>query len=152
MFDISFSVIFKSLLLSIYFFILPISPMLILVALSIGFDTIMGLISAYVNKEPIMSRKMARIIIKLFLYTAVTILVYKFDILLLSDIFNWDSSKFIPTKIVVGMLIFIEGYSIDEKIRKINHNKGIKYYWFLILKTIKKVKSDINEINENPNK
>lgn len=138
----------KGVFITIGLFIMPVEPLILLVGLFIIGDTIMGLTAAFINKEPLLSRKFARLVIKLILYTSAVLLVYGLDILILSDIFGLDSSKFIPTKIAAGSLCVIEGFSIDEKIRKINNDKGIKYYWTKIIKAFKSFKSDINEINE----
>lgn len=138
----------KGAFMTIGLFLLPVKPLILLVGLFIIADTIMGLTAAIINKQPLLSRKLARLVIKMILYTSVVLLVYGLDMLILSDILGLDSSKFITTKIAAGSLCVIEAFSIDEKIRKINNDKGAKYYWNKIIKTFKSVKSDINDINE----
>lgn len=144
----SLSLFIKSVLISIWLFILPTEPLITLVGLFIFGDTIMGLIASYVKKEPIISRKLFRLATKLFLYTAAILLIYGLDVLIISDVFGFESSKFIITKVAVGSLCVIEGFSIDEKIRKMNKNRGVKYYWNKIIKMVKSAKKDINDINE----
>lgn len=144
----SIGLVLKSLFLSIWLFFIPVEPLIVLVGAFIVADTIMGLYTAWRLKEPIVSRKLSRLAIKLLLYTGATLLVYGLDTLIISDIFGLDSSKFIFTKITVGALCSIELFSIDEKIRKFNDEKGFKFYWKRTLALVKGIKKDINDINE----
>lgn len=142
------AIVFKGFVLTVYLFFMPVYPIIGLVGAFIILDTIMGVTASYVKKEPILSRKLMRLAVKLGSYTAITILIYGLDILILSDTFGLDSTTFLPTKIVAGTLCFIESFSIDEKIRKMNNDKGVKYYWTLLVQMIKGAKKDINEMNE----
>lgn len=140
--------ILTSLLLSCCVFFTPISGLLILVGIAIFADTIFGLYSSYRLKSPILSRKLGRIISKMFVYQGVILLFFGIDYLIMNEILmTIISVNFMLTKIVSLMLISIECYSIDEKIRNFNNEQGVSFYFKRLLKLAKSLKKDYNELN-----
>lgn len=124
--------------LTFFLFYAPVKPLLLLVGGFIILDTIAGVWAAYRLGQPILSRKLARLAIKLLLYTAIVLLVYPLNIYV---IHGGD----IVIRLTAGALAFIEAFSIDEKIRKVNDNKGAIYYIKLISKTLKTVKGEFDD-------
>lgn len=139
------------LLFTLWAFFLPVNPLIALVGAFILADTLMGLYTAVRMKRQIKSRKMARFAIKLAIYTGVMFLVYGLDMLILTDVFNLDSSKYLPSKFIAGALCFVEGLSINEHLEELTGGRGVPYYWRKLIDFIKGVKGDINSF-ENPDK
>jgi hypothetical protein len=50
------------------------------------------------------------------------------------------------TKIGAGVLCFVEGFSMDENIRRFNNNKGVIFYVERLFKVVKGVKVKYNEL------
>lgn len=141
-----------SLLLSLVAFFAPISSLLVLVGFAIVSDTMVGLYSSYKTKTPILSRKLARIVSKMFVYQGVVLLFFAMDKLIINELSAMAISvQFITTKIVSLMLVSIECYSIDEKIRNFNKGNGIKFYFTRLLKLTKTLKKEYNEVNDANN-
>ena len=130
------------LLSSIFVFLTPVLPLIILVGFFISADTLLGVYTAKKLKNKVTSRKLSRIIGKLIIYTGTILLVFGLD----TQIFGmFIETDLLITKLGAGVLCFIEGYSIDENIRKINKDRGIVYYvqkMFDLIKTTKKKYND----------
>jgi len=142
------SVIFaKKLILIVCAFLLPIAPVLIAVGMFIIADTIIGIWKSKKLKRDITSRKLSRVIYKMFVYQIVTITFFCLDYAIIHDftvlMFNID---FALTKIVAIILISIEAYSIDESF-KLATGKGLFERAKDLIVKYKDVKSDINELN-----
>lgn len=127
---------------SLFLVLAPTYPLIFLVGMFIVADTFFGLWKSYMLSETILSRKLARLVSKLVIYTGAILLVFGLDYLILSHFIG----DFIITKIATGVLCFIEGFSIDEKIRKVNNDKGIVYYLKKTLSFVKGVKDGYNEV------
>lgn len=139
-----------SLSLSLIVFFAPIVPLLIMVGMFIFADTVFGLIASYKLKTPIVSRKLSRIVSKMFVYQGVVLLFFAMDKLIINELSAMAISvQFITTKIVSLMLVSIECYSIDEKIRNFNKGNGIKFYFTRLLKLTKTLKKEYEDINVN---
>lgn len=137
-----------SLSLSLIVFFAPIVPLLIMVGMFIFADTVFGLIASYKLKTPIVSRKLSRIVSKMFVYQGVVLLFFALDHLIINDMVMLAISvKYILTKVVSLMLVSIECFSIDEKIRGFNNGKGVSFYFKRLLKLAKDLKKEYNEIN-----
>lgn len=132
------------LLSSIFVWLTPTLPLILLVGAFILTDTLFGVYASYKDKGrgSIKSRKLARIISKLIIYTGAILLVFGLDTLILSTFID----GLIITKLAAGVLCFIEGFSIDEKIRKFNDDKGIVYYLTKTFDFIKGFKNGFNDI------
>jgi len=131
------------LLTSLFVFLAPTLPLIILVGLFIIADTCMGVFVAYKSKNQVTSRKLARVISKLVIYTGTILLVFGLDTQILSMFIETD---LLVTKIGAGVLCFIEGFSIDESIRKINNDKGVGYYVKKTFESVKKLKDGFNSV------
>jgi hypothetical protein len=127
---------------SLALFIEPVFPLIILVGIFIIADTIFGVWSSKKLGKPIISRKLFRLVSKFVVYTTSILLVWGLDSLIISEFIT----PFLTTKIVAAVLCFIEGFSIDEKLRSINEGKGVIYYLDKFTKFIKGVKDKFNEI------
>ena len=130
------------LLSSIFVFLTPVLPLIILVGFFISADTILGVYTAKKLKNKVTSRKLSRIIGKLIIYNGTILLVFGLD----TQIFGmFIETDLLITKLGAGVLCFIEGFSIDENIRKINKDKGIVYYVQKMFDLIKTTKSKYND-------
>jgi hypothetical protein len=129
---------------SIFLVLTPTYPLIFLVGMFIMADTFFGVYASYKleGRKSIRSRKMARLISKLVVYTGAILLVFGLDTIILSHFIG----GLVITKLGAGILCFIEGFSIDEKIRKINNDKGIVYYLTMCFKFLKGFKDGFNEI------
>lgn len=129
-------------------FFSPIYGLLIAVGFAIVLDTFTGVFkSVKLNGwRSIRSRRLSHIVSKMLLYQITILLLFVIDNLLLNEfVMVHFTIKFMFTKLVAIMLIFIELVSIKENIEealKVNIWKLLKG----ILSRAKEVKEDINEI------
>ncbi len=136
-------------LTAIYSFIAPIQGILLLVGVAIIFDTIAGIYCSKRLGNPILSRKLFRLAIKTFVYGGAVIIFYSMDVLLLKDIIGYFLSiPLLLTKSVATTFIFIELYSVDEKIRAVNNNKGIWYYFKRLISGAKSIKDKVSKLDK----
>lgn len=124
-------------------YLTPVYPLLIMVSLFISADTLLGIYVAKKLKKEITSRKLARIITKLIIYTSAILLIFLLDVLVLQV---FTSTPFLVTKIGAGVLSFIEIFSMDENIKKINNNRGIIHYITQSFDFVKNLKNKFNSI------
>jgi hypothetical protein len=127
---------------SAFVFLAPTYPLILLVGIFIIVDTLFGVYTSWKLGVPILSRKLARLISKLVVYTTVILLVYLLDY----NIISHFTTLMLPTKLAAGALCFIEGFSIDEKIRKINDNKGTVFYLTKMFNFLKGLKNGYNDV------
>jgi small neutral amino acid transporter SnatA (MarC family) len=127
---------------SLFVFFTPTFPLILLVGLFIAADTFFGVYTSWRLGEPIVSRKLARLVSKLVVYTGAILLVYTLDF----HVISYFTKPLLATKLAAGVLCFIEGFSIDEKIRKINNNKGIVYYLKKLHIFVKSIKDGYNDV------
>jgi uncharacterized YccA/Bax inhibitor family protein len=132
----------SGLLTSLFVFISPVIPLILLVLVFVLFDTIIGMICSYKQGCQLQSRKLSRIVTKITIYVLMLLLVYGLDVMILS---TWIETHMLVTKIGAGILCFIEAFSIDENIRRCNKDKGVGYYFNKIFDLIKKVKTKYND-------
>lgn len=134
----------------ILLFITPIVPLILFVGFTVLVDTIFGLAVAKKNKKEISSNKLARIITKSLAYLLLILISYGLDLLIIGDILShYFPIEMLFTKVMTGLAVFVEGHSIDEKLRKLNNNKGIQYYVKLLFRTIKSVIGSLKEIRDD---
>lgn len=131
------------LLTSVFVFITPVIPLMYLVLAFIMMDTFSGVLSAKHLGKPIKSRTLSRVVSKITIYVFTLLLIFGLDVLVLS---TWIETDMLVTKIGAGVLCFIEGFSIDENIRKCNGNKGVGYYFNKIFDLVKKAKTKYNDV------
>lgn len=128
----------------VYIYVMPVYPLIGLIGIFIFTDTIFGVYKSYKLKESIVSRKLARIVSKLIIYTSVVLLTFGLDVLIIKHLFTY--SPYLVTKFIAGVLCCIEIFSIDEKIRLFNNNKGIKFYLYKVLDFAINIRKKTNEI------
>lgn len=126
-------------------FVSPIIPLIILVGVCIGIDTITGIAKAYKLGEEISSRKLSNIVGKMVLYQASIILFFAIEKFILHDfIIILVNIPYFITKLVAITLVMIELISVNE-----NLNEGFKINLWnqfkLMLKRAKKVKKEIED-------
>jgi hypothetical protein len=129
-------------------FFAPIYGLLIAVGFAILLDTFTGIFKSVKLKgwRSIRSRRLSHIVSKMLLYQITILLLFVIDNLLLNEfVMVHFTIKFMFTKLVAILLIFIELVSIKENIEealKVDIWKLLKG----ILNRAKEVKEDINEI------
>ena len=133
----------SGLLASVFVFITPVIPLIYLVLSFILMDTFVGVLCAKHLGKPIKSRTLSRVISKITIYVFTLLLIFGLDVLVLS---TWIETHMLVTKVGAGILCFIEGFSIDENIRKCNKDKGVGYYFGKVFEVVKKAKEKYNEI------
>jgi hypothetical protein len=146
----------KSLGIILVLFFAPIVPLLLLIGFAIVADTLFGVVASVKNKKPILSSKLARILTKSLIYMSLILLAYGIDIVLVNVILTkYFSINLLFTKFSGILITSVEVYSIDEKIRSFNDNRGIMFYIKMLLSkakqitgSIKDVKSDIDELKK----
>lgn len=131
------------LLTSLFVFLAPTFPLILLVGIFIIVDTCLGVYVAYKLKNQVTSRKLARVITKVIIYITAILLIFGLDTHILSIFIETD---LLVTKVGAGVLCFIEGFSIDESIRKINNDKGVAYYVKKTFESVKKLKNGFNSM------
>lgn len=142
--------ILKSIGLVLVAFFAPIVPLLILIGFAILIDTIFGIIASVKNKKPIVSSKLARILTKSIIYMSLVLLAYGIDYILIGEILlNYFKIHLLFTKLIGIGIVFVEVFSIDEKIRAFNNNKGIWYYFKRILSKGKQITASVKDIKDD---
>lgn len=142
--------ILKSIGLVLVAFFAPIVPLLLLIGFAILIDTIFGIIASVKNKKPIVSSKLARILTKSIIYMSLVLLAYGIDYILIGEILlNYFKIHLLFTKLVGIGIVFVEVFSIDEKIRAFNNNKGIWYYFKRILSKGKQITASVKDIKDD---
>lgn len=129
-------------------FFAPIYGLLIAVGIAIVLDTFTGIFkSIRLNGwRSIRSRRLSHIVSKILLYQTTILLLFVIDEFVLNEFIQINFTiKFMFTKLVAILLIFVELVSIKENIEE-----ALKVDIWKILKTIlnraKEVKEDINQI------
>lgn len=138
---------FKNLLISIFIFLTPVVPLLVLVGFSILADTIFGVYAARRNGKEVTSRKLARVITKSILYSVSLLLFYGLDVLLINKfVLTYFPFEILLTKLTAFSLVLLELFSIDETIKSFNNNKG--FWWFIsqVIIKLKYVKKNILDL------
>lgn len=129
-------------------FLAPIQGLLIAVGIGIALDTFTGIFKSIKlnGLKSIRSRKLSNVVSKMLLYQITLILLFLIDKHLLNEFVQLHFTiKFMFTKLVAILLLFIELTSIKENIEEalsIDIWKMLKN----LLNRAKEVKSDINEI------
>jgi hypothetical protein len=103
-------------LISILAFFSPIKPLILVVGLFIGVDTILGIYKSYRLKQTIKSSIAARGIgSKIILYTGSVIMVYLLEKLIIGElIMTFSTIPYLATKVVALVFCLIEIKSMDE--------------------------------------
>lgn len=125
----------------LFIYFIPVYPLLLLVSVFIFSDTLLGIYTAKKLQIDITSRKLARIITKLIIYTSAILLIFLLDTLVFGMFID---TPHIITKLGAGVLCFIEVFSMDENIKKINKGRGIIHYVTKSFDFIKNIKNKFN--------
>jgi len=130
----------------------PIKYMLLLVGIFIIIDTIFGIYAAKKNKIKITSSRLSKIISKMFVYQATVILMFFLDVNLIGEfLFYFIDIKFLLTKVTAIMLIVNEFYSVDEKLRMVNNERGIWFYFKRLIGLTKHIKKEVKQFENKDN-
>lgn len=139
---------FKSFLVSLGSFFLPVVPLILLVGLLILGDTILGIWAAKKRGEKITSRKLGNIIPKMVLYQGAVITAFILDTWLLGEFIGLIFDiEILFTKLVALTLIFIEGVSLDENFTYISGKNMFTAFKQMITRTAS-IKDEIKKLDE----
>ena len=133
------------LLLTFLSFVSPITGLFLMVGISVGLDTIAGVYIARKNKT-FCSNSLFNIVVKTFFYMGTILLAYLADKNLMIDQ-KLFGIPYLVAKITAVFWIYIEAKSLDEKSQKLG-NKPFTVIVSNIIKWVKSIKKDINEIKE----
>ena len=134
---------------SLIVFFAPVLGLAIAISVLVLLDTVLGIGSAYKQKQKITSRKLSQLISKMFLYLGVLYLIFPVDYYLLNEIFKMliPSVTYFATKLVALSLATIEIKSCAENLKS-----GWKIDIFQTIKGLvdraKEVKNDVDEITK----
>lgn len=122
----------------------PIKYLLVIVGIFIIMDTVLGIWAAKRQKIKITSSKLSAILSKMFVYQGIVILAYTLDTLILGGIVGLfiDSIPLLVTKIATLLILTNESFSIDEKVRVLNDEKGVWFYFKRSLRIAKVLKKE----------
>lgn len=137
------------LLLPVFTLLLPIKWIIILVGVFIVFDTGFGIWAAKKTGKKITSSRFSSVISKMLIYQLTVITFYGIDVILLGDFVKlFIGIPLVVTKVSALILISVEGFSIDEKLKMVNPGKGIWFYIKKALGVAKLLKRETKDIIE----
>jgi hypothetical protein len=124
-------------------FFAPVKWIILLVIIAILVDTGFGIWSSKKTGKDITSSRASAVIGKMFVYSSVILLFFGIDVVILGDFVKLIIGiNYTVTKLVALVLLSVEGYSIDEKLKNVNKDKGIWYYVKRTLGLAKKLKRE----------
>lgn len=124
----------------------PIHPLIVLVFLAIGFDTVIGIWKSKRLGVKITSKALSAIVGKLLLYEGALILFWLVDLFIIGDFISIATSiPFVLTKLIAITLIWIEVRSVDESVTEVT---GISFFKKMkqMISRVKEIKSDVEDI------
>jgi len=128
---------------------MPVHGILIAVGAAISLDTLMGIYKSVRTEQPLISRRFADVILKMFVYELVILMLFGIDYFLLSEFFCvWFSVNYFFTKACAMVLIFTEMVSIKENIEQA-HGINILKQLRNALKRTKDLKDDVFDLTKN---
>lgn len=133
------------LLLTFLSFISPITGLFLMVGIAVALDTVAGIYIAR-KKNTFCSNSLFNIVVKTFFYMSTILLAYLADKNLMIDEKLFGIPYFI-SKITAVFWMYIEAKSLDEKSQKLG-NKPFTVIVSNLIKWVKSIKKDINEIKE----
>lgn len=134
----------------LFAFFAPIVPLILLVGMFVLIDTIFGVMSAKHQGKEITSNKFSRILYKTIAYFSLILMAYGLDFLIINEIMKmYLPINLLFTKLITAIIGVVEWYSIDEKIRKMNNGKGLKYYTLSLISNLKSVTGKLKDVKEN---
>jgi hypothetical protein len=130
--------------------IAPIQAIIMLVFAFIIADTAFGIWSAKKTGKKLTSTKFSGFIGKMIVYLALLLLSYGLGALLLDEfLFYVIKIKLLTTKVTAIALCFAEIYSIDEKLKNVDPEKGIFYHFKRLLGVAKLVKQETDDLMDD---
>ena len=88
----------------------------------------------------------------MFVYQATVILMFFLDVNLIGEfLFYFIDIKFLLTKVTAIMLIVNEFYSVDEKLRMVNNERGIWFYFKRLIGLTKHIKKEVKQFENKDN-
>lgn len=134
-------------LLPVFTLLLPIKWIMVLVGVFILIDTGFGIWSAKKTGKKITSARFSSIISKMLIYQLAVITVYGIDAILLGDFVKlFIGIPLTVTKVSAIILISVEIFSIDEKLKMVNPERGIWFYVKRVLGVAKLLKRESKDI------
>lgn len=138
---------FKWLMMSAVGLLSPIKYLLILVGIFIIIDTVLGIWNAKKQKIKITSSKLSAVLSKMFVYQGIVILAYAIDTAILGGIVSlFVDTPLIITKLAALLVMINEGFSIDEKVRSLNNERGTWFYFKRALGVAKFLKKETKDL------
>lgn len=135
--------------LSILALFAPIQGIMLTVGLCIFADTAFGIWKAKKLGEEICSRKLSRIISKMFLYQGTIMLFFLIDKFILGDILGqFFSVEYLLTKVIALVLASVEIFSIDENMRSVK-GTGLWEAFKNLTSRAKDISTQIKGISDN---
>lgn len=137
----------------IFALIAPIQAIILLVFAFIVADTAFGIWAAKKTGKKLSSKKLSAFIGKMIVYLALLLLSFGLGSLLLDEfLFYIIKIKLLTTKVTAITLCFAEIFSIDEKLKMVNPNKGLWYHFKRVLGVAKYVKKEADELIDDKDK
>lgn len=134
-------------LLPVFTLLLPIKWVIVLVGIFILADTGFGIWAAKKTGKKITSSRFSSIISKMLIYQLTVITFYGIDVVLLGDFVKlFIGIPLVITKLTALILISVEGFSIDEKLKMVNPGKGLWFYIKKFLGIAKILKRESKEL------
>ena len=125
-------------------FISPIAGLFLMVGVAVFIDTLAGVYIARKNKN-FNSNNLFNVVVKTFFYMSTILLAYLIDTNVLEQ--QLIGIPYFSSKIATVFWIYIECKSLDEKSQKLG-NKPFTTIITNLIKWVKSVKTDINEITK----
>jgi len=129
-------------------FFAPVEGLILAVGAFIFLDTIMGIGRSIRKKESVTSRKLSRLVTKMFLYQLAMLTFFILDKYIANEILmKLFSIEFLISKLIALTLCFIEITSINENFKGI-FNKSLWETFKELLSRTKEIKGEIAELTE----
>lgn len=125
-------------------FISPIKGLFVLVGMAVALDTFAGIYIARKNKT-FCSNSLFNIVVKTFFYMGTILMAYFADLYVFEE--KLLDIPYLMAKITAVFWMYIEAKSLDEKSVKLG-NKPFTVIVSNIIKWVKSIKKDINEIKK----
>ena len=125
-------------------FISPIKGLFVLVGMAVALDTFAGIYIARKNKT-FCSNSLFNIVVKTFFYMGTILMAYFADLYVFEE--KLLDIPYLMAKITAVFWMYIEVKSLDEKSVKLG-NKPFTVIISNLIKWVKSIKKDINEIKE----
>ena len=146
----STQVIFFKFLAAIFAFFAPIKLILLLVGCFIALDTGFGVWAAKKQNFKLTSRRFSAIISKMLVYQLAVLSLYGLETIVLGDFIKlFTDIPHVTTKLGAAVLVSVEVYSIDEKLKNVNGaDRGLYFYVKRFLNISKTLKQEVQDLTQ----